>query len=207
MYKRLILSVFLLFAAASVQLFAQDRIDRIVKDLESDANVQVTYTEHRNPKNKSIVKQSTILNGNSKSQAERLWAAFEKERENSVSVTKTRNQSFVIKFVSKKYRSSYVLSVSGSSWSLVISKNPVDGDETSSVDFDFDFSGLNALSSLDELNCLGELNQLNGLGDRIAGCINGNVTVYDNNGNVIFKSDGTKSNEKAKAKKSKSKST
>lgn len=73
----------------------------------------MTYTEHRDPKTKKITKQNTILNGTNKSQADKLWKAFENERQNSVRVTKTRDQSFIIKFQDNKYSSSYVLTVSG----------------------------------------------------------------------------------------------
>lgn len=208
--------------AASVTSSAQASIDRLVSEFEKDQNVQVTYTEHRNPKTKKITKQNTVLNGNSSSQAAKLWKAFENERQNSVRVTKTRNQSFIIKFQDSKYSSSYVLTVNGSAWSLVVTKREPteDGDDVSFIG-DIDLSGLDglclnldalkALDGLDNLNSLESLGELNNLNIKN---INGNVTVYDGDGNVIYQSTKNKAKSSSKAKsrkqsgsKSKSKSS
>ena len=87
MNNRFITTLLTLIAvvASSVNISAQANIDRLVRDLEKEQNVQVTYTEHRNPKTKKIIKQNTILNGNSESQARKLWKAFESERHFMVS--------------------------------------------------------------------------------------------------------------------------
>lgn len=200
---------FTIALVSSFSSLAQSRIDRIVKDLEKAHDVEVTYTERRDPKTKKLIKQSIILSGNSRKQYDQLWDAFEQERSNSVSVTKTRNRSFIIKFQDKNVQSSYVLSESGgSSWSLVVTKrdNNCDDRDLSFNDFDFDFDfdfgdfafngleGLGSLGELGELGKLGELgnlkdldklNDLNGLN---ADDFNGDVTVYDSEGNVIYKS-------------------
>lgn len=207
---------FVLAAVSAFSSFAQARIDRLVKDLEKASDVEVTYTERRDPKTKKLIKQSIILSGNSKKQYEQLWNAFEQERDNSVSVTKTRNRSFVIKFQDKNTHSSYVLSGSGTTWSLVVTKrDPNASDDNYSYNgfdfngFDFDYDGFafNDLSRLGELEGLDGINldelnnldfsglneQLKGLDERINGEINGNVTVYDSNGNVIYKNNSSSS--------------
>ncbi|MDE5553813.1 MAG: DUF5024 domain-containing protein [Muribaculaceae bacterium] len=209
--------------------FAQERIDKEVARLEKDSNVDVTYTERRNPKTKKIERQSIILNGNSKVQAQQLWRAFEAERENSISVTKKRNQSFIMKFEDKKYHASYVLTVNDSNWSLVITKREPGADEN---DFsynvngdcfnDLTFNGLELLDHFEQLNNLYKLNDLDGLNDldklnNLEGKsgsvkVNGDVTVYDSNGNVIYRKVGNKCKDAAKSEakksaKSKSKTT
>ncbi len=205
MNNRFITTLLTLIAvvASSVNISAQANIDRLVRDLEKEQNVQVTYTEHRNPKTKKIIKQNTILNGNSESQARKLWKAFESERQNSVKVTKTRDTSFIITFQDSKYKSNYVLSVNGTSWSLVITKRePSDRDDISyNVDIDFGdldnlcFNGgelnLEQLKLLDGLKSLSNININN---------IDGDVTVYDGEGNVIYKSKSTKSGKLVKSK-------
>lgn len=220
-----------------VPSFAQAKIDKLVSKLENSPQVDVTYTERRDPKTRKMLKQSTILNGSDRKTAEALWKAFEDECQNSVSVTKTRDKSFVIKFINKDVVSSYVLSISGS-WSLVISKRPMNNEDRDDYSFNnFDFSDFNdfafempefnfdsmdalnsldALGSLEQLNnletlgSLGQLKDLGKLGDNFSS-FSGNVKVYDKNGNVIFeKSDdkADKSKSKTKSKhKSKSKST
>ena len=202
MNNRFITTLLTLIAvvASSVNISAQANIDRLVRDLEKEQNVQVTYTEHRNPKTKKIIKQNTILNGNSESQARKLWKAFESERQNSVKVTKTRDTSFIITFQDSKYKSNYVLSVNGTSWSLVITKRePSDRDDIS-YNVDIDFGDLDNLCfNGGELN-LEQLKLLDGL----KSLSNININNIDGEGNVIYKSKSTKS---GKLVKSKSKST
>ena len=197
---------------SSVPSFAQAKIDKLVSSLEKDPEVQVTYTERRDPQTKKIPRQSLILTGTRKFTGETLWNAFEQERPNSVSVTKQR-ESFIIKFQDKNYRSSYVLSLSGKSWSLVITKRGIDedGDDWSwSYNSDFnsldglDLSDLDLNSDFSDLSRLGSLGTLNDLDDKIS---NGSVSVYDNNGNLIYKSSSTSSSSKSdKSKKAQSQS-
>lgn len=203
---------------SSVATIAQDKIDKLVASLEKESNVQVTYTERRNPQTKKIVRQSTILNGNRKQQAEWLWNAFEQERPNSVSVTKTGSKSFVIKFQDKNYISSYVLGVNGTSWSLVITKRGANEDDD---DYSFnyklndlnglDLSGLCELSALESLNNLGSKLQI----ELDNAFTSGKFNIYDENGELIINdkivitNPGMKTTKpkKSKSDKNKSKST
>lgn len=222
MYTRIItLTVTLIIALlSSFSALGQARIDRLVKEFEKDKDVQVTYTERRDPKTKKLVKQSIILNGNKKAQADKLWDAFEHERANSVSVTKTRDTSFVIKFEDNNTVSSYVLSVSNNNWSLVISKKGHDDDDwplSSSYIRGLDnlclnLDGLDGLEDLDSRLNLDALEALDGLDNLNFDNISGNVTVYDSNGNIIYQStdnasDGSNKSLKKNKSKSKSKST
>lgn len=178
----------------SISSLAQAKIDKLVSSLEKDPNVQVTYTERRDPQTKKITRQSVILTGTKKTTGEMLWNAFEQERPNSVSVTKQR-ESFIIKFQDKHYKSSYVLSVNENSWSLVITKrgSDEDGDDWSwSFNYDLntldglDFSGL----ELNDLSQLGSLGTLNDLSDRIC---NGVVIIYDSNGKEVYRNSSASS--------------
>lgn len=223
-FSSLITALFLF--ASAIPAFAQEKIDKLVSKIENNPDVSVTYTEKRNPKTRKMIKQSTILSGADKKTAESLWRVFEEERQNSVSVTKQRNKSFVMKFIKNNMVSSYILSIDGS-WSLVISKRPVEDDDMDDYSFNvldfsgfddlafempgFNLDGLNSLSELDGLNRLneldglgshGSLNNLGNLGNSFE-TFNGNVKVYDKNGNLIFE----KSNGKSGKSKSKSKST
>ena len=202
-----VVTAFVVAIVASFSCPAQARIDRIIKDLEKAQDVVVTYTERRDPKSKKMIKQSIILNGNSKKQCDMLWSAFEQERDNSVSVTMTRNRSFIIKFQDKNNESSYVLSVSGTSWSLVVSKrsNDASDDDLSFNEWGFNFDGNDfAFNSLDGLGSLGELNNLDGLSElnELNGLnidsLNGDVTVYDSEGNVIYRSKSNSSKDNTK---------
>lgn len=192
------ITVILAFVVSVVASFsgnAQGRIDRIVEELEKSQGVEVTYTERRDPKTKKLIKQSIILSGNSKKQYEQLWQAFEHERANSVSVVKNRNRSFIIKFQDKNNRSSYALSISGTDWSLLVTKKNNDAssdDDWSLTELDSNDLAFNSLDGLGSLADLNDLNDLKGLvhlnsGIKI-GDLGGNVTVYDSEGNVIYKS-------------------
>lgn len=179
---------------------AQGKIDKLVSQLEKKSDVTVTYTENRNPKNKKIVKQSTILSGDNKKDAESLWQAFEAERENSVKVVKTRNESFIISFKDKNYQSSYILNVNGGKWTLVVSKKSPGFDDNDGISFmipDFDcpnfgelnLDALQGLEALSRLEGLESLRSLEGLGGRLNDLnLSGDVRVYDKDGNLIYQS-------------------
>lgn len=149
---------------------AQAAIQKIVDQLEKEKDISVTYSERRNPSTKKIVSQSTYLSGRNRADADKLWKAFEDERKNSVSVTKERNSSFIIKFEDKEYTASYMLSISqNNSWTLVISRKQTGSKNSSSVDPDMFDSNLteaeqlaaNIIESIDnaiENNNLAELN-------------------------------------------------
>lgn len=223
MYTRIVtLTVTLIITLlSSFSALGQARIDRLVKEFEKEKDVQVTYTERRDPKTKKLVKQSIILNGNKKTQADKLWEAFEHERANSVSVTKTRDRSFVIKFEGNNSVSSYVLSVTNNNWSLVISKKGHEDDDEwplSSSDIRgldnmcLNLDGLDRLENLDGMLNLDALEALDGLDNLNFDNISGNVTVYDSNGNIIYQSTdkpsvGSKKGSKKAKSESKSKST
>lgn len=218
MYTRIItLAVTLIITLlSSFSVLAQARIDRLVKEFEKERDVQVTYTERRDPKTKKLIKQSIILNGNKKTMADKLWEAFEHERTNSVSVTKTRDSSFVIKFEDNNTVSSYVLSVSNNNWSLVISKKGHEDDDdwplSSSYirgldDLCLNLDGLDRLENLDSGLNIEALEALDGLDNLNLNNISGNVTVYDSNGNIIYRStDNASGRSKKDSKKAKSKS-
>lgn len=114
---------------------AQAAIQKIVDQLEKEKDISVTYSERRNPSTKKIVSQSTYLSGRNRADADKLWKAFEEERKNSVSVTKERNSSFIIKFEDKEYTASYILSITqNNSWTLVISRKQTGSKNSSSLD-------------------------------------------------------------------------
>lgn len=201
----------------TLPVMAQGRIDKLVNQLEKKAEVTVTYTENRSPKTKKIVKQSTILSGNNSKDADALWQAFESERENSIKIVKSRNESFIIKFEDKNYSSSYVLSVHGGNWSLVISKKSPGFEDDDSLSFNFDFDGydfsdldLERLKSIESLNGLEGLSGLNDLGGRLNGLeFSGNVKVYDKDGRLIYQTPGMdkqNNSSEPRSKKSRSKS-
>lgn len=196
---------------------AQAKIDKLVSQLEKRQGVTVTYTETRNPKTKKIVRQNIILNGDNSADARQLWAAFEAERENSVKVVKTGNKSFIIKFQDKKGHSSYVLSVEGSTWSLVLTKTLGDSrnqdDDMSSIEIsdgelnNLCLSGdwsinLEGLDNLIKLECLNELESLKGID---LSDLSGNVKVYKN-GKLIFQASDFNTDKKSSRSKSNSKS-
>lgn len=114
---------------------AQAAIQKIVDQLEKEKDISVTYSERRNPSTKKIVSQSTYLSGRNRADADKLWKAFEDERKNSVSVTKERNSSFIIKFEDKEYTAAYILSITqNNSWTLVISRKQTGSKNSSSLD-------------------------------------------------------------------------
>lgn len=236
MYTTLSKTIFatIIMICAAVTASAQSKIDKLVGQLEKKSDVQVTYTENRDPQIKKITKQSTILSGHNENDAQKLWRAFEEERSNSVSITKTRNTSFIIKFQDNNYVSSYVLSIGEDrkSWSLVISKKSAKDESSISIwhndeldrlaEFDLNgldnleaLKGLERLEDLEGLEALKNLEKLNDLDFPSDFDLSSqtSVKVYDNDGNLIYESGSNdhsksvdKKSKKSKARKSSSKS-
>ena len=70
---------------------AQSAIEKVVKQLESVKEADITYSERRDPSTKKIIKSSRIITFKSDYYAQRLEEAFEKERENAISSTRGKN--------------------------------------------------------------------------------------------------------------------
>ena len=223
--KANLFSRFFAFALAmtvAMSAAAQAKIDKLVSQLEKRQGVTVTYTETRNPKTKKIVRQNIILNGDNSADARQLWAAFEAERENSVKVVKTGNKSFIIKFQDKKGHSSYVLSVEGSTWSLVLTKMLGDyrdadadmsmelsGYELNDLCFDNDWSvnldGRDGMIDLKSLESLEKLKDLECLQNLNLSDLSGNVKIF-RNGRLIYQGSDVSDDKKSSKSKSKSRS-
>ena len=119
--KRILLTVIIALVTAT-GISAQSKIDEIVSKLKNDNNLDVIFTEKRDPKTKQILVQTVSINGNDKALAQKLWDTFEKEQENAVSVTRVRKQTFSLIFRSKNSKAEYILSRNNDFFRLNISR-------------------------------------------------------------------------------------
>lgn len=102
------LIILLLTAFIGLGAYAQDRIDRVIADLESKNDVETTYSERRTAKKHKLYRITTVLNFNKEEYYKRLAKAFEDEREKAVSAVKTRT-SHSYRFTDNKGTSTYTL--------------------------------------------------------------------------------------------------
>lgn len=95
--------------ASTLSLSAQKAIDDEIARLEKQSNVQVYYTEKRNPATKKIYKESKTIILSSSSHIKRVRAAFDRERENSTEATRTKGGIMSLTFRTKDTKAEYNL--------------------------------------------------------------------------------------------------
>lgn len=96
------------------------KIDKLIKDLEKSNGVEVTFTEKRDPATKSIYSTSYLIKFH-KSKGKSFLELFEKERENSVEATKSKDV-YSLSFIDGDIKSTYVLISKGDVWTLTVEK-------------------------------------------------------------------------------------
>lgn len=99
-----------LIILTSISVSAQKNIEKLIKEIEGMKDVTTTYSERRTPKSHKLYRISLVMNisrckANEKI-FERIPKAFEADRKDAVSATKT-NSSFHYEFVDDKGRSTY----------------------------------------------------------------------------------------------------
>lgn len=106
--SRLFLTLAVAFAS-TLSLSAQKAIDDEISRLEKRPDVQVYYTEKRNPATKKIYKESKTIILSSSSHIKRVRAAFDRERENSTEATRTKGGIMSLTFRTKDTKAEYNL--------------------------------------------------------------------------------------------------
>lgn len=119
--KRILLTVIIALVTAT-GISAQSKIDEIVSKLKNDNNLDVIFTEKRDPKSKQILVQTVSITGKDKAIAQKLWDAFEKEQENAISITRVRKQTFSLFFRAKNSKAEYILNRTNDWFRLNISR-------------------------------------------------------------------------------------
>ena len=85
---------------------AESRIDRVLNDLEKQADVETTYSERRTMKKHELYRTTTMMTFTRQEYYNKLAKAFEEERSNAVSAIKNSGQR-TYRFEDKKSQSSY----------------------------------------------------------------------------------------------------
>jgi hypothetical protein len=114
---------------------AQGRIDKMVDYLEKRPDATVTYTEKRSEKKKKLYKISRVIAFSNEDYVPRIRAAFEAERDRTVSAVKNAN-SMVFKFADKNGTSNYIFTVGDGTYTLVQTWESKNIKPTSAVDTD-----------------------------------------------------------------------
>lgn len=102
-------AVMLLVVVAALPAAAQDKIDKVLADLERKDDVTTTYSERRTRKKHKLYRITSVLTFTNKAYYQRLEKAFEDERANAVSAIKN-NGARNYRFKGNKTESSYSLS-------------------------------------------------------------------------------------------------
>ncbi len=142
----------LLLAAVTFAAGAQSRIDRVLNDLEKQADVETTYSERRTMKKHELYRTTTMMTFTRQEYYNKLAKAFEEERSNAVSAIKNSGQR-TYRFEDKKSQSSYTLTSSVVKYTVVKSWSLKDVDDEAYNDLDD--NELRALAT--EINMRGQL--------------------------------------------------
>lgn len=125
----------LLLAAVTFAAGAQSRIDRVLNDLEKQADVETTYSERRTMKKHELYRTTTMMTFTRQEYYNKLAKAFEEERSNAVSAIKNSGQR-TYRFEDKKSQSSYTLTSSDGKYTVVKSWSLKDVDDEAYNDLD-----------------------------------------------------------------------
>lgn len=133
MARTIISAIALLCIAISAS--AQAKIDKYIEDMEKRPDVETTYTERRAPRKKKLVRISRIMNFQNPKYYQQLIKAFEDERDNTVSASKT-DKMMTYRFENNKVTSTYSLTWSqgySAPYTLVMSWRSQDADDQSYI--------------------------------------------------------------------------
>lgn len=133
MARTIISAIALLCIAISAS--AQAKIDKYIEDMEKRPDVETTYTERRAPRKKKLVRISRIMNFQNPKYYQQLLKAFEDERDNTVSASKT-DKMMTYRFENDKGTSTYSLTWGqgySAPYTLVMSWRSQDADDQSYI--------------------------------------------------------------------------
>ncbi len=133
MARTIISAIALLCIAISAS--AQAKIDKYIEDMEKRPDVETTYTERRAPRKKKLVRISRIMNFQDPKYYQQLIKAFEDERDNTVSASKT-DKMMTYRFENNKGTSTYSLTWGqgySAPYTLVMSWRSQDADDQSYI--------------------------------------------------------------------------
>lgn len=134
MARTIISAIALLCIAISAS--AQAKIDKYIEDMEKRPDVETTYTERRALRKKKLVRISRIMNFQNPKYYQQLLKAFEDERDNTVSASKT-DKMMTYRFENNKGTSTYSLTWGqgySAPYTLVMSWRSQDADDQSYID-------------------------------------------------------------------------
>ena len=119
----------------AISASAQAKIDKYIEDMEKRPDVETTYTERRAPRKKKLVRISRIMNFQNPKYYQQLIKAFEDERDNTVSASKT-DKMMTYRFENNKGTSTYSLTWGqgySAPYTLVMSWRSQDADDQSYI--------------------------------------------------------------------------
>lgn len=150
--------------AATLSLSAQKAINQEIAQLEKRTDVQVYYTEKRNPATKKIYRETKTIILSSPKYIKQLKAAFERERENSTEATRSKDGIMSLIFRSKDAKAEYNLVENQNGAVLTVENREYSsypkGDGyiiINEKEMDFSGSEFNDITSLDGLERFGRL--------------------------------------------------
>lgn len=140
----------------SLSASAQDKIDRVIEQLERTDGVSVTYTEKRNPKTKKTYKSSKVITFTDVTMANRLMKAMKEERENAIEISQVNKSINMLKFGDNDTYTKYTLINDGKSWTITVVLRALKhypADQLGMINLN-DFNSLQSLESLESLEGL-----------------------------------------------------
>lgn len=167
-----------MFFGLCIGAMAQKSIDKVVEDMEKNADARITSIKKRDPDTRKVVKVTKTIRLTDAQIAKRALEAFEKEEENALTSIKEKRSrvEYTLTFRNKVEKRTYILNIRDKNdVEVSVFITPAGEGDTSWTGNKMQLSGLdlahydmdNFKERLAELQQMNNLGELNGLGDKI----------------------------------------
>lgn len=150
---------------------AQKNIDKVVADMEKNADTRITSIKKRDPDTRKVVKVTKTLRLTDVQIAKRALDAFEKDEEDALtSIKEKRNRvEYTLTYRTKAEKRTYILTIrEGNDVEISVFITPVNDKDTGWMDMDgLEYEMNMARCDLDMSQYNEEMKKLAGLGEKI----------------------------------------
>lgn len=171
MKTKMIMCLVLMWLGLCSGAMAQKNIDKVVADMEKNADTRITSIKKRDPDTRKVVKVTKTLRLTDVQIAKRALDAFEKDEEDALtSIKEKRNRvEYTLTYRTKAEKRTYILTIrEGNDVEISVFITPANDKDTGWMDMDgLEYEMNMARCDLDMSQYNEEMKKLAGLGEKI----------------------------------------
>lgn len=171
MKTKMIMCLALMWLGLCSGAMAQKNIDKVVADMEKNADTRITSIKKRDPDTRKVVKVTKTLRLTDVQIAKRALDAFEKDEEDALtSIKEKRNRvEYTLTYRTKAEKRTYILTIrEGNDVEISVFITPANDKDTGWMDMDgLEYEMNMARCDLDMSQYNEEMKKLAGLGEKI----------------------------------------